>query len=556
MGHGKETPRQKMIGMMYLVLTAMLALNVSVDVLNAFVLVDNGLSRTVENYSLKNEKLYDEFAAAEMVNPAKVGPWKVKAEEIRKRVKEIYDLVQQGKVDVVLESEGPESPAIVNGTEIKGELISGKDNTDIAHRVLIGIDGQKGKAIDLKRMLEEFRTYCVSLIDPNKGTDLIHSIEGILDTSDPPKSEDGEQSTWENVRFAHIPLISVIPQLTKIQVDVLNVESEMVNYLLGQIGKADFKFNVLSATVIPSSSYVFQGDEYKAEVFLAASDTTQQPVIHICSYDSTFNSETQQWDYSIRGTSEKIPVSKNGRGIYTRKATSLGTQRWSGLIEMKAPDGSVVWKPFKHGYSVLQPNVVVAPTKMNVLYLGVDNPLEISVPGVSPDKISASISNGNKGTIKKVGNSYMVKPGPGTTCDITVYALGDGGKKHSMGTKQFRIKQVPPATPMLMVNARDWNTYRERGIDKNLLSNIIGLKAEMIDFDFEGISYNIVGFKISATIQGFLQEQESKNNRFTEGQKKIINNLRSNSQIAITNIKAIGPSGNVVDLNDIVLKVK
>lgn len=553
MGHGKETPRQKMIGMMYLVLTAMLALNVSKDVLNAFVLVDDGLSRTTENYSLKNEKLYDEFAAAEMINPAKVGPWRVKAEELRGKVKEIYDLAQQAKFDVVIESEGPESPAIVDGVII-GENIGGKDNTDVAHRVLIGIDGKSGKAIEIKQKLIEFREYCISQVDTSKGADLVHSVRGILDTSDPPKSEDGEQTTWENLRFAHIPLISVIPQLTKIQVDVLNVESEMVNYLLGQIGKADFKFNVLSATVIPKSSYVFQGEEFTAEVFLAASDTTQQPTIHICSYDSTFNKETQQWDYKIRGNSETIPVSKNGRGKFVRKASSLGEQRWSGLIEMKAPDGTIVLKPFKHAYSVLQPNVVVAPTKMNVLYLGIENPMEISVPGVSPEKISATVS---KGTIKKVGNSYVVQPGSGTgTCNITVYALGDGGRKQSMGTKEFRVKQVPPPTPMLMVAAKDWNNYREKGIEKNLLAQIIGIKAEMIDFDFEGISYKIVGFKISATIQGFLQEQESKNNRFTEGQKKIINNLRAGSQIAMTNIKAVGPSGNVVDLNDIVLKIK
>lgn len=542
-----------MIGMMYLVLTAMLALNVSVDVLNAFVLVDDGLSRTTENYSIKNEKLYDEFSAAEMVNPTKVGPWKAKAEEIRKKVKDIYDYAQDAKVAVVIAGEGPETPAVNMETKtINCELIGGKDNTDIGHRVLIGIDGNNGRGIELKKKLEDFRAFCINQIDPNKGEDLIKSIEGILDTSNPPVKEDGTQNTWESARFAHIPMISVIPQLTKIQVDVLNVESEMVNYLLGQIGKADFKFNVLSATVIPSSSYVFQGDEFRAEVFLAASDTTQQPIIHICRYDSTLNQQTQQWDYSIVGTSEEIPVSKNGRGMFRRKASSLGNQNWSGLIEMKAPDGSIVLKPFKHSYSVLQPNVVIAPTKMNVLYLGVDNPMEISVPGVSPDKISATINN--KGSIKKEGSGYIVRPGSGTTCDITVLATGEGGKKQSMGSRQFRVKQVPPPTPMLMVNARDWKNYKERGIEKNLLSNIIGLKAEMVDFDFD-LSYKVVGFKLSATIQGFLQEQESKSNRFTDGQKKIIVNLRSNSQIALTNIKAVGPSGNVVDLNDIVLKV-
>lgn len=552
MAHGKETPRQKMIGMMYLVLTAMLALNVSTDVLNAFVLVDNGLSRTTENYSRKNEKLYDEFTASEMVNPTKVGPWKKKAEEIRTRVKDIYELVQDCKIEVILASEGPETPA-VKGREIIGELVTGKDNTDVAHRVLIGLEGANGKAHELKRKLIDLREFCISLIDAKKGSDLINSIQGILDTSDPPKKEDGEQPTWESLRFAHIPLISVIPQLTKVQVDVLNVESEMVNYLLGQIGKADFKFNVLSATVIPKSSYVFQGEDFKAEVFLAASDTTQRPVIHICRFDSLYNNETHQWDYSIVGGTEDIPVSRTGRGMFTRRAGALGNQTWGGLIEMKAPDGSIVMKPFKHTYSVLQPNVVIAPTKMNVLYLGVENPMEISVPGVSPDRLTATIS---KGSIKKVGNGYIVQPGAGVnTCEITVFAKGEGGRNQSMGTRTFRVKQVPPPTPMLMVNKRDWDDYRQRGVEKNLLAQIIGLKAEMVDFDFD-LTYNVVGFKISATVQGFLQEQDSKNNRFTEEQKRIIGNLRSGSQVALTNIKAVGPSGNVVDLNDIVLKIR
>lgn len=552
MGHGKETPRQKMIGMMYLVLTAMLALNVSVDVLNAFVLVDNGLSRTTENYSIKNEKLYDEFAAAEMVNPSKVRPWKLKADQIREKIKAIYDSAQVAKIAVVETGEGPETPAINRETnEIKCELINGKDNTDIGHRVMIGVDGNKGRGLELKQMLIDLREFCIQQIDPKTGADLIHSIEGILDTSDPPVSKDGEQKSWESARFAHIPLISVVPQLTKIQVDVLNVESEMVNYLLGQIGKSDFKFNVLSATIIPSSNMVFQGDDFKAEVFLAASDTTQQPKIHICRYDSSYNEETQQWTYSIVGTPEDIPVTKTGRGLYVRKASKVGPVSWSGLIEMKAPDGSVVFRPFRHSYNVLHPNVVVAPTKMNVLYMGIDNPMEISVPGVSPDKITASIS---KGTIRKSGTGYIVRPGSGNQCRIVVSAKGEGGRSQTMGSKEFRIKQVPPPTAMLMESEREWKIHKERGIEKNVLASLYGLKAIMVDFDFD-LKYDIVGFKLSATVQGFLQEQESKSNRFTEGQKKIINNLRSHSQIALTNIKASGPGGKVVDLNDIVLKV-
>ena len=101
MAHGKETPRQKMIGMMYLVLTAMLALNVSAEVLDAFVLIDNGLSRTTNNYRIKNEKLYTQFDNLMLVNPVKVRPWKLKADEIKKQANEIIEYITNVPADVL-----------------------------------------------------------------------------------------------------------------------------------------------------------------------------------------------------------------------------------------------------------------------------------------------------------------------------------------------------------------------------------------------------------------------------------------------------------------------
>lgn len=534
-----------MIGMMYLVLTAMLALNVSSEVLEAFVLVDNGLSRTTKNYELKNEKLYTQFENAYLLNKVKVGPWKAKADEIKAKAREIIDYAQDLKIEIAKASEGPETPA-VNGREVDSELIQNKSDLDIAAKILIGME-QNGKAFDLKKKLIAFREYLIKQIDPNKAASLIESINGILDTKDPAPKEDGTQNTWESARFEHIPLISVMPQLTKVQVDVLNCEAEVINYLLQQVGANDFKFNVLGATVIPSSSYIFQGNDFKAEVFMAASDTTQNPEIFICRYDSTYNKETQLWDYNPVGNKEPIPVSKNGRGLFTRKGTTLGVNSWSGLIEMKAPDGSITRMPFKHKFTVLEPNVVISPTKMNVLYLGVDNPVEISIPGVSPDKISATIS---KGSIRQVGGSYLVQPGAGiTSCEITVYAELEGKRKQQMGSRPFRVKKVPPPLPKVI-------GVTGKVIEKNVLAASLGMVAEMPqDFDFD-LKYTIRGFKVSASIGGFLQEKESKNQLFTEEQKRIINNLRSGNMVTIIDIKAVGPSGDVIDLNDLVLKIK
>lgn len=546
MSHGKETPRQKMIGMMYLVLTAMLALNVSSEVLEAFVLVDNGLSRTTENYRVKNEKIYTEFDNASLINPEKVGPWKQKADEIKIKAKEIYDYVQNLKIEVVRASEGDETPAIVDN-KVFSEKIEAKSDLDIGGKILIGLE-RNGKAFELKRKIEDFREYVVKQIDPQNGQELINSINGILDTRDPDKRDDGTQNTWESARFEHIPLVSVIPQLTKVQVDILNTEAEILNYLLSQIGASDFKFNVLKATVIPNSSVVFQGTDFKAEVFLAASDTTQRPRIYLCRFDSVYNTTTKEYDYRPVGGEEEIPVDKNGKGIFSRRAGGIGSISWGGLIEMKAPDGTVVRKPFKHSYVVIPPNVVIAATKMNVLYLGVDNPLDISIPGVPPDKVSATIS---RGSIKLVtSGSYVAQPGAGiTTCDITVYAEGEGRRKQAMGTKTFRVKKVPPPFPKVI-------GVTGKSVEKNQLAASLGVVAEMPqDFDFE-LKYRVVGFKLSSTIGGFLQERESTSSRFTEEQKKIINSLRTGNQVALTDVKAVGPSGEVVELTDMVLKIR
>lgn len=545
MSHGKETPRQKMIGMMYLVLTAMLALNVSSEVLEAFVLVDNGLSRTTDNYKVKIEKVYTEFDNAALVNPIKVGPWKQKADEIKVKSKEIFDYVQALKIEVVRASEGDETPAIVDN-KVYSQHINAKSDLDIGGKILIGLE-RNGKAFELKKKIEAFREYVIQQIDPQTGQELITSINGILDTSDPEMKKDGTQNTWESARFEHIPLVSVIPQLTKVQVDILNTEAEILNYLLSRIGASDFKFNVLKATVIPTSNVVFQGTDFKAEVFLAASDTTQQPRIYLCRFDSTYNSVTNEYDYKPIGNEEIIPVDKNGKGQFSRRAGNTGSISWGGLIEMKAPDGTVVRKPFKHSYVVIPPNVVIAATKMNVLYLGVDNPLDISIPGVPPDKVSATIS---KGSIKPVGSgSYIAQPGAGAaTCEITVYAEVDR-RKQAMGTKTFRVKKVPPPFPKII-------GVTGKSVEKNQLAASLGVVAEMPqDFDFE-LKYKVVGFKLSSTVGGFLQERESTSSRFTDEQKKIISSLRTGNQVAITDVKAVGPSGEVVELTDMVLKIR
>ncbi len=136
MAHGKETPRQKMIGMMYLVLTSLLALNVSRSVLDAFTLVDEGLTQTTENFSKKNQGLYSEFDKAYQLNKKKVGEWKDKADEVQKKTLELYNFLQECKKDIVIKSEGPETEAVRDG-EVHLQFVNGKDNAEIPAEVMI-----------------------------------------------------------------------------------------------------------------------------------------------------------------------------------------------------------------------------------------------------------------------------------------------------------------------------------------------------------------------------------------------------------------------------------
>jgi len=544
MGHGKETPRQKMIGMMYLVLTAMLALNVSATVLDAFVLVDSGLSQTAKSFSVKNERLYNQMDNAHTVNPKKVGPWKEITDEIREKTVELIDYIQDLKVLAVVTAEEETSPALVGEKEIDAKKIKGKGDTNISGRVFLGPDGSSGKATDLKNKIVEYREYMQGLVDPEIAGQLIQSINNLLNTDDPPPSPDGTPHTWESTRFDHIPLVAVFPQLTKVQLDVLNVEAEVVSYLLQQVDASDFKVNKLDAVVIPKSDYVIQGNEFSANIFLAASDTTQVPRVFIGEYE-TFTTEQGLEDYRMVGTYEEVPV-EGGKGIFTRRATRLGTNKWSGLLEVTGPDGNTFRRPFNHEYEVAQPNVVVSPTKMNVFYRGVDNPVDISIPGISMDKITANIDGG--GSIRRSGGAFTVIPGRGNMCNVTVFAEIEGNRRR-MGTREFRVRDVPDPIPGV-------RGVGSRIVNKNELAASLAVEARMPEsFDFD-LSFSITGFTVMATVGGFTRTAVSNNQLITDDQRRLFDGLRSGQTVNIIDITAVGPDGKTRNLNDIVYRIR
>jgi gliding motility-associated protein GldM len=545
MAHGKETPRQKMIGMMYLVLMAMLALNVSKDVLDAFVLVDEGLTQTTANFAQKNDVYYQEFDRAAAENPVKAGPWQQKALEVKRRADELHQYIQELKIEIVKYADGEDAEA-VHGDEVHSAAIDANDNQDKPAEIMIGPD-EGGKANDLKVAIDELREYLVSLIS-EENESVRGSIETSLNTHDHVDPA-GESHSWQHTHFSHVPLVAVVALMSKMQSDVRNAESETLNYLYSQIDAGSFKFNLIEPVVIPKSNHIIRGNDFQASVFMAAFDTTQEPVVYIGDYDSTI-SDDGTVEYSMKGTRgvdyDTVPVT-GGKGVYRVRTASVGERKWGGIISLKRMDGTVTNKPFTSSYTVAEPALVVSPTEMNVFYLAVDNPVEISVPGYPASSIRASINNGR---ISGSGTRYTVLPTREGNANVSVSVLVDGQRK-SMGSKPFRVEKVPDPFPSIA--GRRAGTLRR----SDVLAEI-GLKAEMPEwFKFGGVSYQITSYEFTAVVGGFDKVIPVQGHQFTSEVRQVIRTqLRANSRIYFNDITAVGPDGSTRTLPTLSVKIR
>ncbi len=532
-----ETPRQKMINMMYLVLLAMMALNVASEVLDAFRVVDSSLMQTFKSVDSKNEQIYASFAQAYEENPQKVREWKEKSDQVKALTDSLNLKITRLKEELVMKSKGTnltEKGEVFNShgkqsfiLNAKGDtlLIKKDDELNVPSEIMIRL----GKAKDLKTDIIALKEAFLALLDED--SPIRATIEQELETSAPKstlKEGAADKRTWEIEHFDNKPLIAVITLLSKMQIDIQNAESNILSYLYSQIDASSFKFNKLGARVIAKSSYVLEGDVYRAEVFLAAEDTTQQPIILV---------------------NNKPLKIVDGKGIYEVPATSSGNFEWGGIIKYRTPEGGYNTYDFTEEYQVSKPSVTISPTKMNVFYMGVPNPVSISVPGVPSDNLEVSISNGR---IEKNGKDYIVRPKAedinGRNTKVSVNANFDGQKRF-MGSMDFRVKQVPD--PEATIAEKSSGVIRK----EDLLAED-GIFAALKDFDFD-LKFVVTQFDITFTgAGGYNNTWSSTSNRFTNDQRDQFRQLAPGSIIYIDNIFAHGDDGTDRELSPISFKIR
>ena len=564
MAGGKLSPRQKMINMMYLVLTALLALNVSKEVLNSFFEVNTGVVRTTANFATKNSETYDAFTAAAELNPVKAGPFRDQALAVKTEADDIVNFIQELKYNLVFSVDNKvhlgqykdldDNVIESNETELSWDQLTkeqkslpisnlnNKENRDASGEVLI----ISGKANTLKKKLISYRDNLKILAGDNEV--LNYNISSALSTDDRNGKGGSSSIPWEKYNFEDMPSVGALTLLSKMQSDVRNTEADIIKLLRENIDAGSLKFTSAEAIQIPTSTFILRGDSFRSQIFISANDTTQDPLIYVGEYDSLGIGQ-----YEMTGDYDTIKVI-NGKGIFSRRTNTTGMQNWGGLIAMKTESGTKTY-PFKGSYLVANKTAVVSPVNMNILYLEVDNPLQISVPGFSAGEISVSISNGVVVPVKKSTGDYMAKPSKKGKASVTLYAKIDG-KKSKMGSVEFRVKEVPPPKAKVQLAKNAGGTWM---IEKMELVNSGGVLAELKDFDFKGVRYLITSYRLSGMYKGEQMKEDVKGPAFSEKQINIIKNTKSGNMITISNIQAKrvdAKNTKVRQLDPLVLEIK
>lgn len=489
---------------MYIVLMAMLALNVSQDVLKGIVLVDKSLTRSTENSTSQNNSIYATLDEAMKLNPEKTREWYDKAQVVKEISDSLYNFAEELKWDIVREADG-EDADIYN--------VEGQENLEAAAHVMLapGI-GKGGKLYDA---INNYRKDVLTMISDTAQQRII----GSNFSTEVPREVTTLGKSWQEYMFESTPVVAALTLLTKIQNDVRYAEGEVLHKLVSNIDMKDVRVNQINAYVIPNSQTVVRGSKFSAKIIMAAVDTTQRPDIFIGDN----------------------PL---GKDVYETVCTRTGDFVLKGYLVMRNGNGDVIRREFSQPYTVVEPSATVSATMMNMLYAGYQNPISVSVPGVPANKISATMSGG---TLTKTGDGeYIAVPAKvGQDVTITVTAINEG-RSQEMGKFTFHVRKLPDPTAYLDCRDDDGNPVRYRGekpISKAQLLKTKGIGAA-IDDGLLDIAFKVTAFETTFFDRmGNVIPEVSKSSDFTERQREMFRELGRGKRFYISNVKAIGPDG-------------
>ena len=411
MAGGKLTPRQKMINLMYLVFIAMLALNMSKEVLSAFGILNNKIESSNSITDTRNESSFAQLQQKAQDQPLQYGDKKAKVDKIRALCKDYSNYIEGIKSEVT-----KNFPRDKEGNYPCEQM----DKSDEIDNMFYKGDKESTKG---KEFLERIRGFAGQLkaIGGSSIAEVeMKKIEKRFETNDVYSEKAEAKLPWLDYNYHHFPLIASVTKLTQLQADIKTTESDIMEGMFKSDLVAAASLTAYQPIVVPEKTAFFQGEAVKGKIILGK-----------------FDPNLVAKSVIVNGTS--VPA-KAGQADFSFGAGAVGEHEITGSFNFDE-NGKVVSLPIKGNYVVVpQPKSAnISADKMNVVYRGLPNPMTISFAGISDDKVSASAP----GLARATGNGkYNLNPGSGTEVTVSVTAKLPDGKGVS-DKKTFRIKNIP-----------------------------------------------------------------------------------------------------------------
>jgi gliding motility-associated protein GldM len=519
-----KEPRQIMINLMYLVLTALLALNVSSEILAAFRTINKSIGRSNESITQKNGDKYAIFEESMGIpsERAKVEPYYKTAMEVKSESEGLIAYLENWKRRLIAQSGGWR-----DSVNFPGEIANESDlhaSTDLL------VEKNKG-GDSIKTRLENYRIKLLTSLGMDTSSPLAKQLPLKIEKVKP--SDANPKGEWAAGNFYNMPVIATVTLMSKFQNDIKNSEAMIIDQLFEKIHEKDVKFDGFKAIAVPKNSYLLAGQKVEAEISLAAYKTTANPIV---SSNVGRVTKTEQgiayWENTVSGT-----------GLQTVKGTVS--------IDMGGKQES---KPFEFTYMVGTTGASMQLDKMNVFYIGVPNPVTVSAAGYSMEDIELTIP-GSDAEITKgdaLGKYNVKMKKQGKVMAVINARTKDQGLKQ-VGTQEIRVKMIPD--PVAEVGGRG-GSFMEPA---NRMKVYPGIVASMKAFDFD-VKFQVVSFEFT-----YLQKRQDPvgpinvTGPLFSGSKQVadlIAKCKPGDKIFLENIKARGPDGVTRTLNTIIITIQ
>ena len=509
-----KEPRQLMINIMYLVLTALLALNVSAEIFNAFKVVDNGLTASNKSLDDSNSSL-PEVIRERSKKRKELEVYAEKVDPARQISKELSDYIDQ-LVSYMIDQSGDKNGTVDAGdyVDVQGvEELRGKKDKDVTTRLLV----DEGKGAELKEKILQARARYIELVDEEDRARFETEMSLVIDDETWRHGKKKKNASWESFNFRQMPLAATLPIFSKFKNDAKSTEAAFLNYLMGKVGGEDVVFDKYTVVSAPKKSYVIKGETYETEIFLSAA-----------------TGGSSQTGISVRVNGSPVSINSDGVAKWSVPASGVGVKNYTADITVTNPvtgESTNYKKEFE--FEVGERSVSVSPTKMNVFYIGVDNPVEVSAAGVPSASVQVSMSGAGGGTIKRAADGTFVvnvtqQTRNGEFAKINVSAPG------ITVAKDFRVKRIPDPVPTLSNKAGGAMGNGEFRAQQALIPTLEG-------FDFDA-RCSIVGFQIIRSAKREDPElNANKGGKFDDRTKDLVNKAKPGDIFVFDNIKCSCP---------------